>query len=248
MIKLGVNIDHCATLRQARYRQTKANSGVIIEPDILQAAFFAENGGADSITAHLREDRRHMNDADLAALRKGIVVPLNMEMACTLEILKIALRLKPDYICMVPENRAEVTTEGGLDVIAKFEDISAAVDKLSKKGVVCSLFIDPCIEQVEAAAKSGAQSVELHTGAFANAWGNVRKKDAQKKRIAAACAYARSLGLTVNAGHGINYLNAREVVELGDFNEFNIGHSIICRALAVGLSEAVAEMKELINS
>lgn len=248
MTKLGVNIDHCATLRQARYKDTPRDSGVIIEPDILEIAALAEAGGADSITAHLREDRRHMQDADLTALRKNISVKLNMEMACTLPILEFAEALKPDFACLVPENRREVTTEGGLDVKANFDKVKLHVSRLAKVGTIASVFIDPEPEQIELSKKAGATCVELHTGAYANAWGDTEARNGQLERIRIAADCAHSLGITVNSGHGINYQNVRPLLEAANFNELNIGHSIICRALSVGMQKAVAEMKALIDN
>jgi len=246
MIKLGVNIDHSATLRQARYRDVFGSSKIIVEPDVIDMALLAERGGADSITAHLREDRRHINDKDISELRKNITTKLNMEMACTDEMVAIALKIKPDYICLVPENRTEVTTEGGLNISSKRDIIANAVKKLSKAGIECSIFIDPDLEQVKLAAEAGAPFVELHTGAFANAWGNKMKKKMELFRLREAAECAKKLGLKVNAGHGINYLNVDEVKALADFNEFNIGHSIISRALFCGIENAVKEMKGLI--
>ncbi len=248
MIKLGVNIDHCATLRQARYRDISPTSKIIVEPDPIDLALLAERAGADSITAHLREDRRHIVDRDISELRKNLTTKLNLEMACTPEMLAIALKIKPDYVCIVPENRREVTTEGGLSIGRKKSDISRAVSALSKKGVDCSIFIDPDLEQVSLAQEVGAQTVELHTGAFANAWSNKMKKRLELFRIREAAEYALRLGLKVNAGHGINYLNIGDLTKLADFNEFNIGHSIISRALFCGIESAVKEMKELMNS
>ena len=247
MTKLGVNIDHSATLRQARYRDSLGNPDIIVEPSPLEIALLAESAGADSITAHLREDRRHIVDSDVFALRKNISTKLNLEMACNQNVLAIALDVVPDYACLVPENRAEVTTEGGLDVAANFSKTEHVCNALKQKGVVVSLFIDPDPAQVEAAAALGAPVVELHTGAYANAWGNPQRRAAELDRIKRAADRARSLGITVNSGHGINYANVRMLLETADFNELNIGHSIICRALSKGIFAAVAEMKSLIN-
>lgn len=248
MTKLGVNIDHSATLRQARYRDVAAGSPIIVEPDPVEIALLAEKGGADSITAHLREDRRHMLDADIRALRGKISTKLNLEMACSPEILEIALEVAPDYVCLVPENRMEVTTEGGLDVIGGREKIAGFVEKLSAKGIVVSIFIDPEPSQIQTAKEIGAPMVELHTGAYANAWGDESAKSRELHRIANAAGYARDHGLTVNAGHGINYLNVCELMAVASFNELNIGHTIISRALAVGVEKATAELKKLIRA
>ena len=243
MTKLGVNIDHSATLRQARYRGTPADSKIIVEPDPAEIALAAERAGADSITAHLREDRRH---ADMFALRERIRTKLNMEMACSEGVISVALKVRPDYVCLVPENREEVTTEGGLDVAGETEKVASAIARLSAAGAVCSAFIDPDERQVEAAKAAGASVVELHTGAYANAWGDAAETRRQLERLARAAELAKSLGLTVNSGHGINYSNIAALLQTAGFNELNIGHSIICRALLVGIERAVEEMKGLI--
>lgn len=248
MTKLGVNIDHSATLRQARYRDCLDNPQIIIEPDIAEMARLAESAGADSITAHLREDRRHMTDADLRALRKCISTKLNMEMACNPDVLSVALEIVPDYACLVPENRLEVTTEGGLDVLSNTKKTADTVAALSAKGIVVSIFIDPDTAQIAAAKDIGAPVVELHTGAYANAWGDLKKRAAELERLKRAADFAREIGMTVNSGHGINYQNVVPLLRETSFNELNIGHSIICRALAVGLPQAVSEMKALIDA
>lgn len=245
MTKLGVNIDHSATLRQARYRLSDAESA-IVEPDVVQIALEAELGGADSITAHLREDRRHIQDADMFALRGAITTKLNMEMACNEDVISVALRVCPDYVCLVPENRMEITTEGGLDLRSNAGKAASAVERLSEMGARCSIFVDPDPEQIRLAAKIGAPAVELHTGAYANSWLKDAERREQLERIRRAAEAAAELGLTVNSGHGINYLNVRPLVRAFAFNELNIGHSILSRALAVGVREAVREMKELI--
>jgi len=247
MTKLGVNIDHSATLRQARYRDVDSTSKIVIEPDIIEVALAAEQGGADSITIHLREDRRHIQDADVFALKKVISTKLNLEMACSEEILDIAIQVKPDYVCLVPENRMEVTTEGGLDVISNSKKIRKFVEKLSSIGTKVSLFIDPDLKQIEAASETLAPMIELHTGAYANAWGNPLNKTEQLKRIATSAKRANELGLTVNSGHGINYVNIRELMETANFNELNIGHTIISRSIITGVKLAVSQMKELIE-
>lgn len=245
MTKLGVNIDHCATLRQARYRFSDAEK-VVVEPDIMEAARLAESGGADSITAHLREDRRHMQDSDMFALRRGISGKLNMEMACNEDVISVALKVLPDYVCLVPENRQEVTTEGGLDLRANEAKAESAVARLSAAGIRCSMFIDPDISQVELARKIGANTVELHTGAYANAWRNPSERAVQLERLKAAAERAAELGLTVNSGHGINYENVCQLLETFAFDELNIGHTIVSKALSVGMKAAVEEMKRLI--
>lgn len=247
MTKLGVNIDHSATLRQARYRCVEAESKIIVEPNPLQIALIAEGAGADSITAHLREDRRHICDSDIFALRKNIRTKLNMEMACSEDVISVALKVRPDYVCLVPENRMEVTTEGGLDVAGDLSKVASAVERLAEVGAECSIFIDPEERQINAAKASGARVVELHTGAYANAEGQPELKQKQLERLVRAADYAKSIGMTVNSGHGINYANVRELLQNAQFNELNIGHSIVCRALIVGMAQAVAEMKAMIE-
>lgn len=232
--KLGVNIDHIATLRQARMAEY---------PDPLRAASIAEKAGADGITVHLREDRRHIQDRDIRLLRKSIRTWMNLEMALNPEIIRIALAVRPDEICIVPERRQEVTTEGGLDAASNLELISKTVLSFHKKKVTVSLFIDPDKKQIDAAKKCGADSVEIHTGAYANAAGGKRKKELEKIRKAAE--YAHSLGLTVNAGHGLNYGNVDDIVKIPEIETLNIGHSIIAKAVFDGLEKAVREMKGL---
>ena len=248
MTKLGVNIDHSATLRQARYRESLENLDIIVEPNPIDIALLAEKAGADSITAHLREDRRHIVDNDIFALRERITTKLNLEMACNDDVLKVALNVVPDYACLVPENRAEITTEGGLDVITNYDKTKRVSDALTEKGVVVSIFIDPDEKQIANAKKMEAPVIELHTGAYANAWGNPQKRLAELERLKRAAEYAKSVGLTVNSGHGINYKNITELLGAFAFNELNIGHSIICRSLIVGIKQAVAEMKDFINA
>ncbi len=246
MTKLGVNIDHSATLRQARYCDTDFNSGIVIEPDIFEIAKAALKGGADSITVHLREDRRHIRDCDVLNLTKNLGATINMEMACTEEMVQKALEYKPAYVCVVPENRKEVTTEGGLNVVGKFNEVLCATKKMQDAGIRVSLFIDPDLEQIAAAKKAGAQAVELHTGAYANAWNNPQKFEAEKQRLRIARNFCEEQNLIVNAGHGLNYKNLPDFKTLGEFNELNIGHTIVCRALLVGMECAVREMKELV--
>jgi len=247
MILLGVNIDHCATLRQARYRQAAATAGGAIEPDPVTLAVLSERAGADGITVHLREDRRHIQERDVWRLRETIATRLNLEMACTAAMTEFALRLKPDSVCLVPENRQEVTTEGGLDVVANRDRVRAVVDAMNAAGIKTSLFIDPDEPQIELAARLAAPWVELHTGAYANAFhGPARAKELQRLRL--GCARAHDAGLTVNAGHGISYVNIAEVRTLPHLHELNIGHSIMSRALFTGIEEAVREMKTRMNA
>ena len=242
MILLGVNIDHCATLRQARYREAGRTTGGAVEPDPVTFALEAERAGADGITVHLREDRRHIQDRDVWRLRECIATRLNLEMACTPAMTKFALELKPDSVCLVPENRQEITTEGGLDIIGNRDRVAATVDAMNAAGIITSLFIDPDEPQIELSAKLHAPWVELHTGSYANAYGTPqRKPEFQRLRVGAVRAH--DCGLVVNAGHGINYVNIAEVRQLPHLHELNIGHSIVSRALFHGAAEAVREMK-----
>ena len=234
MPTLGVNIDHIATVRQARRT---------VEPDPVAAAILAELAGADGITCHLREDRRHIQDRDARLLRQTVRTRLNLEMAATPEMLAIALDLKPDYVTLVPERREEVTTEGGLDVIGQFENCRHIVDQLQSANIPVSLFIDPDRAQIEASAKTAAQFIELHTGTYADANSEV----AQTKELATlaqGCQAAVALGLRVNAGHGLTYWNVRPIALLPGVEELNIGHTIISRAVLVGMERAVREMKQ----
>lgn len=233
MVKLGVNIDHVATLRQAR-----GGGG----PDPLEAAREAERGGADGITVHLREDRRHIQDSDLRRLKHTVRRPLNLEMALHPEIVKIALRLRPEKVCVVPERRREVTTEGGLDAVKKRGALQQVIPRLRARGIEVSLFIDPEIQQVRSARALGADAVELHTGAFARA--GPRKKQAELARLRRAALEAHRLGLKVNAGHGLDYENTPAVAKLPYIEELNIGHAIVARAVFVGIGRAVQEMKK----
>jgi len=234
---LGVNIDHIATLRQAR-------GGV--EPDPVLAARVCEAAGCDSIVAHLREDRRHMNDRDLYLLRKTVRTRLNMEMSVAKDIVAVALDLVPDQATLVPERRQELTTEGGLDCVKYGKQITSVTAKLQDQGTVVSLFIDPSNRQVKAARDTGAEFIELHTGEYSNAVG-ARARKAELRKLEAATAYAVSLGLRVNAGHGLNYVNVRDVAGIKGMEELNIGHSIISRAVFAGLDKAVREMIALIR-
>ena len=234
---LGVNIDHVATLRQARLGP---------EPDPLMATPLAVLGGADGITVHLREDRRHINDRDLRLLREIVPVELNLEMAATAEMIKIARKVKPDMVTLVPEKRQELTTEGGLDLKRGSAALKAAIKKLRSAGMPVSLFINPDIADVEASKELGADMVEIHTGMYADARG--RKKGRELERVHAACAHGMDAGLFVNAGHGLNYQNVQPVAEITGLRGLYIGHSIISRAVLVGLERAVMEMKDLIAS
>ncbi len=234
-VLLGVNIDHVATVRQAR--------GTCY-PSVVEAAALAEQAGADSITIHLREDRRHIQDADVLALCEGCETRINLEMAVTQEMLDIALLRNPSDVCLVPEKREELTTEGGLDVAGQAQSVRAAVKRLADAGIRVSLFIDPDPDQIQAAADSGAPVVELHTGTYAEADGDVQQ--AELARLHRACELAHSLGLQVNAGHGLHYQNVKPVARLPHMTELNIGHSIIARSIFVGLETAVREMHRLI--
>lgn len=246
MIRLGVNIDHCATLRQARYREYPQLRGGVVEPDPVALALEAERAGADGITVHPREDGRHIQRGDVVLLKQMLQVPLNMEMACTEEMAAFALEVLPHTVCMVPERREEVSTEGGLDVIAQEARIKDLIAELAAAGVLTSLFIDPEPAQIAAAERAGAAFVELHTGAFANAWGTTAFAG-ETLRIAAAAEEAYRAGLTVNLGHGINYSNITHLRDISGIHEMNIGHSILARSLFTGIREAVREMKRLMN-
>lgn len=243
MIKLGVNIDHVATLRQARYRETPDSPQA--EPDPVEAALIAEQAGAQGITAHLRLDRRHILDADVCALREKIATKLNLEMGNSGEILEIALKVAPSDVCLVPENRREVTTEGGLDCAGQIDSLRPTIERLQHAGIVVSLFIDADEAQIAAASQLGAEFIELHTGAFANATGAAREKELE--RLIEGAAQAHASGLKVNAGHGINYTNIHEILRIPHLYELNIGHSIISRAVRTGLDSAVREMLALMN-
>ncbi|MCH8473866.1 MAG: pyridoxine 5'-phosphate synthase [Opitutales bacterium] len=238
---LGVNIDHTATLRQARYRDLENTCGGVVEPDPVYLAMLAEEAGADGITVHLREDRRHIQEEDVRRLRKSLRTRLNLEMACTAAMVEFALDLSPEAVCLVPEGRDEVTTEGGLEVAGDRQRVAETVGPLREAGIEVSLFIDPEPVQIEASADIGAPVIELHTGTFANARGDLKEKEV--RRLQHACIQADRLGLVVNAGHGINYQNIADILCLPYLHELNIGHSIISRAVATGLPEAVREMK-----
>jgi len=235
---LGVNIDHVATLRNARGGN---------EPDPILAAEICERNGATSITAHLREDRRHIKDCDILVLSKTLKTSLNLEMAMNEDIQKLALEIKPHSICLVPERRQEVTTEGGLDVSGQFEKTREFIAPLIDSGIIVSLFIDPDIKQVRASANTGAQFIEMHTGKYSESFGTENEEN-EFQALKIAAELAQSQGLKVNAGHGLNYENVRRMHEIKDLVELNIGHSIISRAVFVGLPQAVREMSDLVKS
>ncbi len=237
MIRLGVNIDHVATLREARKGEV---------PDTVEAAREAVKGGADGITVHLREDRRHIQDHDVVRLKKILTKPLNLEMSIAPQIVKFALKVRPAKVCLVPEKRRELTTEGGLDAIEKRQILNGIVPKLQAQGIEVSLFIDPEIVQVREAKGVGADTVELHTGTYANAKGAKKKKELE--RLKKAAAEGHRLGLKINVGHGLDYQNVSAVAKLPFIEEANIGHSIIARSVFVGIRGAVREMKQKIRA
>jgi pyridoxine 5-phosphate synthase len=245
---LGVNIDHAATLRQARYREAPRTCGGMVEPDPVALALLAERAGADGITVHLREDRRHIQPRDVERLRESIATRLNFEMACTPAMVKFALALKPDSACLVPENRTEVTTEGGLDAVGLGRRLASAVDRLRSAGIAVSLFIDPDVAQIDEAVRVGAPMVELHTGAYAHAYFGAKRARAREfERLRAGAEHGHAAGLVVNAGHGINYVNIAQIRTLPHLHELNIGHAIMSRALFTGIEESVREMKARMN-
>ena len=235
-IHLGVNVDHVATLRQARLTSY---------PDPLAAALIAEQSGADSITIHLREDRRHIQEHDLGVMQQSLLTRVNLEMAATDAMLSIALDVGPADCCLVPESREELTTEGGLDVVSQPKNVTAACARLKGQGIRVSLFIDPDPRQLDAAVTVGAAVVELHTGAYADADGS--EQEAELQRIVDAAAYGRQIGLTVHAGHGLHYENVKPVAEIPEIVELNIGHAIVARAVFDGFTVAVSEMKRLMT-
>ncbi len=245
-IRLGVNIDHAATLREARYRGYARLRGEMVEPDPGAVALEAERAGADGITVHPREDERHIRRGDVLHLKEILQVPLNMEMACTRDMLDFALQVHPNTVCLVPEKREEVTTEGGLDVANQVEWVSEIVSTLAQKGIKSSLFIDPEKAQVEAAARTGASYIELHTGSFANSYYDGCGEE-EVARLKVAAKLGQELGLKVNLGHGINYTNIDSVRDIPGIFEMNIGHSILSRSLVTGIGEAVREMKLRMN-
>ncbi|MGV3533765.1 MAG: pyridoxine 5'-phosphate synthase [Chthoniobacteraceae bacterium] len=242
-MNLGVNIDHVVTLRQARY------AGMIdahnAEPDVLAAASACERAGATGITVHLRGDRRHIQEADVFRLRESIMTRLNLEMGNTPEIIDVALQVLPEEVCLVPENRLEITTEGGLDAAGQRKHLEPTIARLQNAGIKVSLFIEPNEEQIDAAHAMHVEMVELHTGAFANAQGIAQ--DQELKRLRLAATHAQDRGLQVNAGHGINYTNIELIRTVPHLADLNIGHSIVARAVFVGLEDAVAEMIHLMN-
>ncbi len=237
-ILLGVNIDHVATLRQARHTRY---------PDPIEAVYAAELGGADGITVHLREDRRHIQERDVEIIQQVLLTRLNLEMAVTEAMLKYAEKIRPAHCCLVPEKRAELTTEGGLNVIADEKHIHEACKRLAANGIKVSLFIDPDKAQIEAAVRCGAPTIEIHTGSYADAT-TPQDRDAEFHRIITATQFAHQAGLIVNAGHGLNYQNVKPIARIPHMNELNIGHGIVARAVFVGLENAVREMKRLMES
>jgi pyridoxine 5-phosphate synthase len=235
MLRLGVNVDHVATLRQARRAEV---------PDPVEAAILAEQAGADGITVHLREDRRHIQERDVTLMRQRLGTKLNLEMAVTPAMIAFAETLVPDDACFVPEKRAELTTEGGLNVVAQRQKISAAVQRLQDRGVRVGLFVDPERSQIESSKEVGAHAVEIHTGTYCNAAETARERE--REAVAAAATLARNLGLEVHAGHGLDYTNVSPIASIPEIVELNIGHSIIARAVIVGIEQAVREMKQLL--
>jgi len=236
-MELGVNIDHIATVRQARKT---------VEPDPVWAATLAELGGADGITVHLREDRRHIQDRDVNLLRETVRCKLNLEMACADEMVKIAGHIRPDQATLVPERREEITTEGGLDVVSQTEAVKKIVARLQNRGIVVSLFLDPDPMQIEAGIRTGCDAIEIHTGCYALAE-TEKKRNAELHRIQAIGKMIHSAGLRLHAGHGLTYHNVVPIATIPNMLELNIGHSIIARALMVGMKEAVAQMKQLLR-
>lgn len=236
MTELGVNIDHVATIRQLRGTPF---------PDILMAAQLAEEGGASGITIHLREDRRHIQDRDVYALRKSIKTKMNLEMAISPEIIAIACEVHPDEVCLVPEKRHEVTTEGGLDVLKEFQPLSRAIQQIKAQGIQVSLFIDPVMDHIRAAADLGADMIEIHTGIYSNLVGPPQRE--ALKQVIDAAAFGLSLNLGVNAGHGLNYENVKPVAQIPGMGDLNIGHSIVAQAVFTGLKAAVQEMLGLVR-
>jgi pyridoxine 5-phosphate synthase len=243
MLKLGVNIDHVATIREARYRGRGHG-----EPDPVAAALACEAAGAHGITAHLREDRRHIQDRDVWKLREVIRTRLNLEMANTPEIVGIALKLKPEIVCLVPERRQEVTTEGGLDVAANEKALAETRKKMNDGGIEVSLFIAPDAKQIEAAVRTGSQFIELHTGQFAESFGDEQKCEVELERLISGAKLAHALGMKVNAGHGLSYANLPLLHRVPHLVELNIGHSIVSRAVTVGMETAVKEMLRLMQN
>jgi pyridoxine 5-phosphate synthase len=234
-MRLGINVDHVATVRQARR---------IDIPDPVEAALMAEEGGADGITVHLREDRRHIQERDVELLRQRLMTKLNLEMAVTAEMVKQAEKLRPDDVCLVPERREELTTEGGLDVVTHRSKVQDAVRCLQGEGILVNLFVDPKEGQIEASRETEAHGVEIHTGRYCNATGS---REEELEEVRAAASFAHRLGLEVHGGHGLNYENVSPIARIPEIVELNIGHSIIARAIMVGMVKAVSEMRELMG-
>ncbi len=247
MILLGVNVDHVATLRQARYRDEVNTFGGFVEPDPAKMAWLAEESGADGITMHIREDRRHVQTEDVQRYQEKMKTRLNLETSMSLEMVQLAQEINPESVCLVPENRKEVTTEGGLDVRGNIERAHEVVRELLQNGIPVSMFIDPDPDQLEACAEIGAPWVELHTGRFARAWYDPDQREVELKTLNEGMRIGGELGLRVNAGHGINYENVEGAKSLSSVYEFNIGHSIISRSLTTGLAESVQKMRSLLN-
>lgn len=245
-ILLGVNVDHSATVRQARYRSHPLDRGQMVEPDPVDFALAAQRAGADAITLHLREDRRHIQDSDVCRMKEMIQLPLNLEMAATDEMVAVAREVLPAVVLLVPESREEVTTEGGLNVAGNRERVERVIKAMRELGVAVSLFIDPEPEQIDVSAEIGATYVELHTGAFANEYYGP-DMTAELDKLKHGAVRAHEAGLKVNAGHGINYTNIKHAREIPWLYEMNIGHSIVSRSLFVGVNEAVREMKARMN-
>lgn len=237
-MKLGINIDHVATLREARGEKY---------PSPLDIALLAEKAGADGITMHLREDRRHIKEKDIIEVKNNIKTKLNLEMSLSPDVVDFAYDVIPDDVCIVPENRMELTTEGGLDVFGQKEKLTKVIEKLKNQNICISLFIEPIVKQIEMAKFLGADAVEIHTGRYANNYYDKIKKEEELEKIRKAVFFAKSIGLLVNAGHGLNYENVLEISKIKEINELNIGHSIISYAVYVGIEKAVIEMKRLIN-
>lgn len=236
-MRLGVNIDHIATIREARKGK---------EPDPIMAAYFAELGGADGIVCHLREDRRHIQDRDLKLLKQTVQTHLNLEMAATDEMINIAINILPDMVTIVPEKREEVTTEGGLNIVSNIDYLKGVTEKLQEHGIVVSFFIDPDLEQVKSSARAGSDYIEIHTGNYANAK-SIEEMEEELDKIRNMTMAAHKLGLFISAGHGLNYQNVREIVKIDLIEELNIGHSIVSRAAFVGFEQAVKDMVSLIR-
>ena len=247
MIFLGVNVDHVATLRQARYRDESTTHGGFVEPDPAALAWIAEEAGADGITMHVREDRRHVQVEDVQRYQEKMKTRLNLEVSLAPEMVELALSLNPESVCLVPENRKEVTTEGGLDILSHLERARDAVQAFTDAGIPTSMFIDPDIKQLEASAEIGSPWVELHTGSFARAWYDESRSSAELETLRRGMDFGLSLGLRINAGHGINYDNVEGARQLDQVYEFNIGHSIISRSISHGLVEAVQTMRSRLN-